>query len=58
VLFIFETVEPLTEEEMNNTCEGIDELVYIDLEDATTENATQGLIDIREAMRNPSKTYI
>ena len=58
VLFIFETVEPLTEEEMKNTCEGIDELLYIDLEDATTENATQGLIDIREAMRNPSKTYI
>ena len=58
VLFIFETLEPLTEEEMKNTCEGIDELVYIDLEDATTENATQGLIDIREAMRNPSKTYI
>ena len=58
VLFIFETVEPLTEEEMKNTCEGIDELLYLDLEDATTENATQGLIDIREAMRNPSKTYI
>ena len=58
VLFIFKTVEPLTEEEMKNTCEGIDELVYIDLEDATAENATQGLIDIREAMRNPSKTYI
>jgi len=58
VLFIFETLEPLTEEEMKNTCEGIDELVYIDLEDATTENSTQGLIDIREAMRNPSKTYI
>ena len=58
VLFIFETVEPLTEEEMKNTCEGIDELLYIDLEDTTTENATQGLIDIREAMRNPSKTYI
>jgi len=58
VLFIFETVEPLTEEEMKNTCEGIDELVYIDLEDATTENATQGLMDIREAMRNPAKTYI
>ncbi len=58
VLFIFETVEPFTEDEMKNTCEGIDELRYIDLEDATTENATQGLIDIREAMRNPSKTYI
>ncbi len=58
VLFIFETVEPFTEDEMKNTCEGIDELLYIDLEDATTENATQGLIDIREAMRNPSKTYI
>ena len=43
---------------LKNTCEGIDELLYIDLEDATTENATQGLIDIREAMRNPSKTYI
>ena len=58
VLFIFETIEPLTENEMKNTCEGIDELLYINLEDATTENATQGLIDIREAMRNPSKTYI
>ena len=58
VLFIFETVEPFTEDEMKNTCEGIDELLYIDLEDATTENATQGLIDIREAMKNPSKTYI
>ena len=58
VLFIFETIEPLTENEMKNTCEGIDELLYIDLEYATTENATQGLIDIREAMRNPSKTYI
>ena len=58
VLFIFETVEPLTEDEMKNTCYGIDELLYIDLEDATTDNATQGLIDIREAMRNPSKTYI
>ena len=58
VLFIFETLEPLTEEEMKNTCDGIDERGYIDLEDATIENATQGLIDIREAMRNPSKTYI
>ena len=58
VLFIFETVEPFTEDEMKNTCEGIDELRYVDLEDATTENATQGLIDIREAMKNPSKTYI
>ena len=51
VLFIFETVDPLTEEEMKNTCDGIDELVYFDLEDATIENSTQGLIDIREAMR-------
>ena len=58
VLFLFETVDPLTEEEMKNTCDGIDELVYFDLEDATTENSTQGLIDIREAMRNPGKTYI
>ena len=58
VLFIFETVYPLTEEEMKNTCDGIDELVYFDLEDATIENSTQGLIDIREAMRNPGKTYI
>ena len=30
----------------------------LDMEDATSENSTQGLIDIREAMRNPSKTYI
>ena len=58
VLFIFETVDPLSEDEMKNTCEGIDELLYLDLEDATSENSTQGLIDIREAMRNPSKTYI
>ena len=58
VLFLFETVDPLTEEEMKNTCDGIDELVYFDLEDATIENSTQGLIDIREAMRNPGKTYI
>ena len=58
VLFLFETVDPLTEEAMKNTCDGIDELVYFDLEDATIENSTQGLIDIREAMRNPGKTYI
>ena len=58
VLFLFETVDPLTEEEMKNTCDGIDELLYFDLEDATIENSTQGLIDIREAMRNPGKTYI
>ena len=58
VLFLFETVDPLTEEEMKNTCDGIAELVYFDLEDATIENSTQGLIDIREAMRNPGKTYI
>jgi len=58
VLFLFETVDPLTEKEMKNTCDGIDELVYFDLEDATIENSTQGLIDIREAMRNPGKTYI
>ena len=58
VLFLFETVDPLTEEEMKDTCDGIDELVYFDLEDATIENSTQGLIDIREAMRNPGKTYI
>ena len=58
VLFIFETVDPFTEEEMKNTCEGIDELVYLDLEDATIENSTQGLIDIREAMRNPGRTYV
>ena len=58
VLFIFETVDPFTEEEMKNTCEGIDELVYLDLEDATIENSTQGLMDIREAMRNPGRTYV
>ena len=28
---------PSTEEEMKNTCDGIDELVYFDLEDATIE---------------------
>ena len=33
-MFLFETNEPLTEEEMNNPCEGIDELLYLDLETA------------------------
>ena len=58
LLFHFETTEPLTESEMANTCEGIDELLYLDLEDGTKENATQGLLDIREAMRNPGQTYV
>ena len=58
VLFIFESIEPLTDEEIENPCEGIDQLLYLDLEEATIENSTQGLIDIREAMRNPGKTYI
>jgi hypothetical protein len=43
---------------MANTCEGIDELLYLDLEDGTKENATQGLLDIREALRNPGQTYV
>ena len=43
---------------MKNTCEDIDELVYIDLEIANSENSTQGLKDIREAMKIPGKTYI
>ena len=34
VLFLFETDEALTQEEMNNPWEGIDELVYIDKEKA------------------------
>ena len=58
LLFHFETAEPLTESEMANTCEGIDELLYLDLEDGTKENATQGLLDIREAMHNPGQTYV
>jgi len=58
VLFLFETNQPLTEEEMNNPCEGIDELLYLDLEIANSENSTQGLKDIREAMKVPGKTYI
>ena len=58
VLFLFETTEPLTEEEMKNPCEGIDELLYLDLEEANSENSTQGLKDIREAMKVPGKTYI
>ncbi len=58
VLFLFKTKEPFTSEEMKNTCEGIDELVYIDLESANSENSTQGLKDIREAMKIPGKTYI
>ena len=58
VLFLFETPEPLTQDEMKNPCEGIDELLYLDLEVANSENSTQGLKDIREAMKVPGKTYI
>ena len=58
LLYLFETVEPISQEEMDNPCEGIDELLYLNLEDATGENSTQGLRDIREAMKVPSKTYI
>ena len=58
LLYLFETVEPISQEEMDNPCEGIDELLYLNLEDATEENSTQGLRDIREAMRIPGKTYI
>ena len=58
LLYLFETVEPISQEEMDNPCEGIDELLYLNLEDATEENSTQGLRDIREAMKVPGKTYI
>ena len=58
LLFHFETMEPLSESEMANPCEGIDELLYLNLEDATKENAMQGLLDIREAMRKPGRTYV
>ena len=58
LLYLFETVEPISQEEMDNPCEGIDELLYLNLEDATGENSTQGLRDIREAMKIPGKTYI
>ena len=58
MLYLFETVEPISQEEMDNPCEGIDELLYLNLEDATGENSTQGLQDIREAMKIPGKTYI
>ena len=58
LLYLFETVEPISQEEMDNPCEGIDELLYLNLEEATGENSTQGLRDIREAMKVPGKTYI
>jgi|TARA_B110000263_G_C15238945_1_gene478406 ADP-ribose pyrophosphatase YjhB (NUDIX family) len=58
VLFLFETNEPVTKKEMDNPCEGIDELLYFDLENATSDNSTQGLLDIREALKNPGKTYL
>ena len=58
LLYLFETVVPISQEEMDNPCEGIDELLYLNLEDATGENSTQGLRDIREAMKVPGKTYI
>jgi len=57
ILFIFES-EPLSNEEMSNPCDGIDELLYLDLETANTDNSTNGLIDIRESMKNPGKNYI
>ena len=58
VLFLFETNKPLSDEEMKNPCKGIDELLYLNLEEANMENSTQGLKDIREAMKIPGKTYI
>ena len=58
VLFLFETNEPVTKKEMDNPCKGIDELLYFDLENATSDNSTQGLLDIREALKNPGKTYL
>ena len=58
LLYLFETVEPISQGEMDNPCEGIDELLYLNLEEATGENSTQGLRDIREAMKIPGKTYI
>ena len=58
VLFLFKTNEPVTKKEMDNPCEGIDELLYFDLEKATSDNSTQGLLDIREALKNPGKTYL
>ena len=58
LLYLFDTVERISQEEMDNPCEGIDELLYLNLKDATGENSTQGLRDIREAMKLPGKTYI
>jgi len=58
LLYLFETVQPISQEEIDNPCEGIDELLYLNLEDATEENSTQGLRDIREAMKIPGETYI
>ena len=58
LLFFFETIKSMSEKEMNNTCEGIDELLYLDLRKANKDNSTQGLLDIREAMETPGKTYI
>ena len=39
VLFLFETNEPLTSEEMKNPCDGIDELLYL-IEDAQSQFLT------------------
>ncbi len=58
VLFLFETTEPLTDKEIKSPCQGIDELLYLDLNMANSENSTQGLRDIREAMKVSGKTYI
>ena len=58
VMFLFETSDPVSQKEMDNPCEGIDELLYFDLEKATPDNSTQGLMDIREALKNHGKTYL
>ena len=57
ILFLFES-NPLTEKEMSNPCEGIDEIIYLDLETADENNSTNGLRDIREAIKNPGKNYV
>ena len=57
ILFLFES-EPLTEKEMANPCEGIEEILYLDLDAANEDNSTNGLRDIREAIKRPGVNYV
>ena len=57
LIFLFES-DPLSSEELSNPCQGIDELLHIDLNDTDASNSTSGVLDIKNAMATPGKTYV